>query len=729
MIDKWFLNDINEVLEHHNRLVITDALGEGEFLLEYLPPTVTRIDVESNDLSEIDARYRAETEHREDNVVFYTKQMKGQLKFLLEYAETNGCIVLDDMEQYIKTHLFDETHENTELSKTELLMAAKLSKGKDLKWWKGVCNRIIPPMDTDKLIIDLLSNPADTKKNTDIDIWNVLVKEVYAVIDKPQTEQPVEVMAQTIMDAIFKGLLNNHISSKLLNIYYKCIDSTPMKKRMEQYIGAFNIPKDASPLKAHPDHCFVELDKKIFRMLSKTLEDDGFIENYLQAVSLRIKRENSYKATWLKDVKTILDFKNKKLNEITSIDDFTIYYKDVFAPLDSAIRHLYAEWLNEENILRPYQYLYEQYNKELLGKWFTLTKQYIPSQKNVIRYEFASTGRTAIIVCDGLRLEIAETIVQNVKFHNNRKTAYAMLPSVTENGMSALFGCNKVELDANKRYQHLQEELPDIQIIQLEKLNNSITASKLVLLFGDIDQVGEKKQLAALKDINAYEELLTKKIKELFSMGYHKVVLMTDHGFVITGILDEADKVVAPKGADKVEERFCTATERLATESLIERQFDFNNSSYQYFAKTDKPFRTKGCYGYSHGGFTPQECIIPVYEFTQDKALEMLEISISNKNALKEVTGNHFTVKLKAGGNKDSFYLDERRIIVEFYDQDKLLTSIPTFKMKHDETQEFEYDMPASGKIKVVVVDAETKKQIDYCSIEKFDARGLDGLL
>jgi hypothetical protein len=723
------LNDINEVLEHHNRLVITDALGEGEFLLEYLPPTVTRIDVESNDLSEIDARYRAETEHREDNVVFYTKQMKGQLKFLLEYAETNGCIVLDDMEQYIKTHLFDETHENTELSKTELLMAAKLSKGKDLKWWKGVCNRIIPPMDTDKLIIDLLSNPADTKKNTDIDIWNVLVKEVYAVIDKPQTEQPVEVMAQTIMDAIFKGLLNNHISSKLLNIYYKCIDSTPMKKRMEQYIGAFNIPKDASPLKAHPDHCFVELDKKIFRMLSKTLEDDGFIENYLQAVSLRIKRENSYKATWLKDVKTILDFKNKKLNEITSIDDFTIYYKDVFAPLDSAIRHLYAEWLNEENILRPYQYLYEQYNKELLGKWFTLTKQYIPSQKNVIRYEFASTGRTAIIVCDGLRLEIAETIVQNVKFHNNRKTAYAMLPSVTENGMSALFGCNKVELDANKRYQHLQEELPDIQIIQLEKLNNSITASKLVLLFGDIDQVGEKKQLAALKDINAYEELLTKKIKELFSMGYHKVVLMTDHGFVITGILDEADKVVAPKGADKVEERFCTATERLATESLIERQFDFNNSSYQYFAKTDKPFRTKGCYGYSHGGFTPQECIIPVYEFTQDKALEMLEISISNKNALKEVTGNHFTVKLKAGGNKDSFYLDERRIIVEFYDQDKLLTSIPTFKMKHDETQEFEYDMPASGKIKVVVVDAETKKQIDYCSIEKFDARGLDGLL
>jgi hypothetical protein len=29
------LNDISEVLEHHHRLVITDALGDGEFLLEH----------------------------------------------------------------------------------------------------------------------------------------------------------------------------------------------------------------------------------------------------------------------------------------------------------------------------------------------------------------------------------------------------------------------------------------------------------------------------------------------------------------------------------------------------------------------------------------------------------------------------------------------------------------------------------------------------------------------
>ena len=37
MIDKWFQNDINKVLAVHDRMVVTDALGEGGFLLDYLP--------------------------------------------------------------------------------------------------------------------------------------------------------------------------------------------------------------------------------------------------------------------------------------------------------------------------------------------------------------------------------------------------------------------------------------------------------------------------------------------------------------------------------------------------------------------------------------------------------------------------------------------------------------------------------------------------------------------
>ena len=97
-------------------------------------------------------------------MVFYKQNTPDSLCFLLEYAETYGCIVLDDMEAYIRKHLFEGIKENTELGKQELLMAAKLSKGKDLNWWHGVSKGIIKPLDTDGLVIDLLHHPKEIKK-------------------------------------------------------------------------------------------------------------------------------------------------------------------------------------------------------------------------------------------------------------------------------------------------------------------------------------------------------------------------------------------------------------------------------------------------------------------------------------------------------------------------------------------------------------------------------------
>ena len=71
---------------------------------------------------------------------------------------------------------------------------------------------------------------------------------------------------------------------------------------------------------------------------------------------------------------------------------------------------------------------------------------------------------------------------------------------------------------------------------------------RLVLNYGDIDEVGEKKQLGALKDITNYEPELREKIAHLFRLGYNKIVLTTDHGFALTGLLDEADKEPRPEG-------------------------------------------------------------------------------------------------------------------------------------------------------------------------------------
>lgn len=731
MIDKWFVNDINEVLGQQGRVVVADAKGEGKFLLDFLPQTVVLLEVGDTELDEIKAKYEAEAHHAGESVAFYLHRPKDSLTFLLEYAEIQGCIVLDDMESYIRKHLFADIHLNTELSKQELILAAKLSRGKDQNWWKAVCMRAIQPLDRDQLVLDLLVSPRQVAEDMDKEVWQIFCQEVYALMGKPQTQQPAEVMAGAVMDTIFDGLFHNNISAPLLAIYNRCVSSHAMDEKMADYIRGFALPKDADPLAAHPDYPFWALDESLMRRMSHAIENGEFLANYVHFIEERIqgKLASTYKASWLADIKTVVEYQNEKLYQVSSLDDFAVYYRDHFAPLDTAIRHLYAAWLHEEKVLRPFQFLYEQQEKELLDKWFALTADYQPTQRDLLKEKFSGNGRIAILVCDGLRLEMAESIYQHAKSKKKNDYAFAMLPSVTENGMSALFGCDGVEDLAQKRYAHLLAEDSEAEVILAEKLNSSITARHLILMFGDIDLVGEKKQMAALKDINGYEKEIAEKIETLLDMGYNKVYVTADHGFVITGILDEADKIPVPNGdIKKLEERFCLVNARLQdSKGLVEREDDFCDSAYQYYAKSDKPFKTKGVYGYSHGGFTPQECIIPIYEFSQDAAAEALHVSITNKKDLQAVAGQYFKLKLQAESSTDVFK-QERRMEIHFFEGSKEL-SIQIVTIKQGQLLDNnEFVMPASGKAKVVLVDASTKEQIDYCEVKGSSARDLDDL-
>ena len=53
MIEKWFVNDINEVLGQQGRVVVTDAKGEEKFLLDFLPHDMVLLEVGDTALDEI----------------------------------------------------------------------------------------------------------------------------------------------------------------------------------------------------------------------------------------------------------------------------------------------------------------------------------------------------------------------------------------------------------------------------------------------------------------------------------------------------------------------------------------------------------------------------------------------------------------------------------------------------------------------------------------------------
>lgn len=732
MIETWFLNDVRDKIDSHHRLVVTDTRGEGEFLLRHLPRRYNIIRV-ANAAQEVTSRIKAERDYADRNVVFYTRISQKALASLQEYAKTCGCIVLDDMEAYLKDVLFRNLGIHTHVSAERLLMAAKMGKGKDENWWRGVAEGIINPMDTKSLLIEFLANPTAFASQQDEDVYMQLQQEACRLTNRPYTPQQPEVFAGEVMKCIFDALAHNNISDELLDAYYTMADSNEMTERLKDEIFSYEIPSDVSPLQAHKDHPFAELDKKFFRMLSKAISLHDDLQPYKTYLTERLssQKARAYKSEWLKHVVTLLNFNVGQPNLLTTLDAFADYYKKEFAGLDTAMRHLYVVWLNEPATIRPVQEYYEIQNKVMLDAWYNLVDGYEPTQQGLLKAFFAgASGRTAVIVCDGLRLEMAEAIAKR-KFvngiHIKRETAWSMLPSVTPNGMSALYGLASPIGDSTaKRHAELNNSVPDVEIMQLMMFNSSVTAQHLVLLYGDIDQIGEKKQLAGLSDIANYEVELYDKITELLRVGFQNVFVTTDHGFVITGLLEEADKMPVPAGAT-AEERFAVSDNPMDDCGLIKRHDVWTHGQYQYYARTDKPFRTRGAYGYAHGGMTPQECLIPAYQFSQELALNELKVTIGNKQDLSAVAGQFYKIKL-CGIGDGSLYESSRKVKLLFYDEagnnvkeSTMLTVVVNATMETEDTLNH-------SSLKVVVVDALTTAQLDSCIIKKSSSRDLGDL-
>ena len=732
MIGIWFKEDIERILGEHRYVVVTDANGEGGFLLNYLPKDIKQIPI-SNEFSEIEAKYLAESEYADSPLLFYAKKKATQLTFLQEYVQTGGLLVLDDMEVYIKQKLFDATGRNTHLTKDQLLLAAKLSEGKNKNWWQSVADGITEPMRLEDWLLDFLHAPTATKGKMDETVWNVFRSEVYRLIDKPQTEQPAEAMAHEVVNTILQLLVDNTIDGLLLEVYYQWADSTEKIDTLRKYADNYVLSADINPLKAHPNHPFAALDRQLMLMLSNALklhQNTNDMTNYIKQRT-QDRKARAFKPQWLKSVLFLCTFKIEGIDQVTTYQDMETYYRLHFASLDTAMRRIYTAWLNEPATLRPLQEHYTILNNELLTYWFGINDKYIATQKDIVVNALSGEKRTAVIVCDGLRLEIAEAVVNDITDKNvkiDRKTALTVLPSVTENGMSALFGCSEPIMNAQSRYNILKSVYDDVVIMPLNMLNDGVTANRLVLNYGDIDEVGEKKQLGALKDISNYEPELREKIAHLFRLGYNKIVLTTDHGFVLTGLLDEADKEPRPEGNIlKIEERFVLTKEPLSATNLIERTGSYFNSDYQYYAKTDKPFKTTGKYGYSHGGFTPQECIIPAYELNIESNDMALRVMISNKKELKAVTGNYFTVKLLAEGCESDLFRNERKVKLLLYAGNKMVSGNQIYSMKPGKTVHVEFEL-TNGIDKVIVVDKDTSEQIDSCAISKSLSRDIDDL-
>ncbi|MDD3968941.1 MAG: hypothetical protein PHT18_09150 [Proteiniphilum sp.] len=746
MTDKWIIQDIENQIARRNRVVIIDPAGDCAYLLPHIEKqhyTILKTDANNTEewqriQEELLLRYEAESKHNTEKVIFYATRPKEKLSFLFDYCFTHGCVDLSNPVEWLRKKIFAATGHQITLENPMLLTAAKLGVGKNIAWWKEILQKLKELVSIEDELIPFLCDPEKFFRDKEVDVKRLYEEKFFELIGQSYRKIPARTLATEVANHLFSCLVNNDISPELLSIYHKWIDSNTYSRALHDYINTYKIDPQLNIWNVHPDHCFIAIDKQQLQQITSNFRDKAYVKEKLQKLQQRIKSQktSNFVPQWWDDVATLVSFDNKALTQCNTFEKICTFYTSTFYKADRAIRKLYESFLQEEAIVRPLQEHYESLNHELLQRWYEYSNEFLSNQQGYLPKLLAQAKPgTAIIIGDGVRYEIAAFVASQLKHKCKISlgTMLADMPSETEHNMSALYVGTDQLLPVHKdREKSLTETTgKEITYLNLEALHYGIKADYLVLTYKDIDSAGEKLQMGAIKLFSEFENVLTEKIQLLLNMGYQQVHLITDHGFVLTGLLDESDKIEPfITGKKEVHERFLRTVEKQSDKDLLMFERPYGEFKYVYASKNHRPFKSKGVYGFSHGGFTPQEIILPNFVFSKEiEATKGLEVNIVNKKELGEVTGELFSIKIQATSKADDLFSAFRKIQVLLYANNIAYSSSNIITIDQGVTQSFDFSFGGHDEIIAVIVDASTQEQIDSVKVKKSNARDLGGLM
>lgn len=737
MIEKWLRNEIDKKICNSNRIVILDQSSRWKFLVDAACTDICLYSTKDysskwqQKQDELFLRHEIEKNHKNDQVVIYVSRELAADSFLIEYAKTGGCIELAT--EWVRDVLLKETSLQVSLTDDELYTACQLGIFKDINWWKKVVQKIEGLLSIENDILDFFDNPNGFLESKTPAVKNLYIQEFCKLLQQPVQDKPADTFASEIARHIFTGILEGNISEKEYVIYCKWIDSRNHESSFKKYLGEYQLPSTIDIDKVKDNHCFDVVDKKYLTKLVENINNASEVKNILDKIKkrLKFKKSNPYIAKWWQDIADIMDF-TVVCND-ASIDGISRYYTVEFSKTDRSMRRILTYLKADINIVKPIQEYYERMNQDLLKSWFAHYGEYQESQKGYLVNLIKNTSKKiAIIVGDGVRYEVADSVASRVAsdISVDKKFMYAGLPSETEHNMSALYTTDgKIIAEKKEREKKLSDETgKDITYMQLDEVNGTTDGEILVLTYKDIDDAGEKMQQGMLRLVDEFEDILVEKIQLLLHLGYKEVHLVTDHGFVLTGILEESDKIPTDdiSGGKKVSERYIRSVDEQSVSKYISIEEHYENYNYVNFAKSSRPFVSTGKYGYSHGGFTPQEVVIPNFVFTYNKQNQM-DVDITNKKDLIDIAGNILTVKFSSGEAKDVLSY-QRKVRVLLYVGDKIVDKSSIISISPGSQEKVELSLDSATEGVVVIIDEDTKDQLDKAKVTKSQMRDLGGL-
>ena len=743
MIDLWFKNDLQSIFEKHPVAVFIDESGDAEFLLRTVGNEFTIHRTES-EIEELHVKYLIERERTSpEKSLIYTCSQKEELKFVREYCETNGCLEIRYLQNYIKDKVHQTLNLNINLPKEELIAAAKVSIGKDQTYWMDLSHKGSTEIfDLNEELLPFIHDPeVYSKEKYDAQLRETFYRKVNDLLGQEYLAKPAATLANEVVKIMLDGLANGNCNKVLETVYKSWLDSVSFKDSFNGYLGNYSLPATIDIWSVDVNHPFRLVDEQWLADIGAHVADKGDLPNFLAKIRQRdgSKQAQALDITFWSDVIVLLEFDPMDISYLSSFSECVEFHKKHFCKLDTAIRNLYAEFLNKIDLLEPFQELYKEHVSVFLDKWFKYWGGYEETQAGALqRIIDSNSEKTAVIVGDGVAYEIAEQVAGKVKdlFSLTKDSIIADIPSETKNNMSRIYMDNGVvEAIQNNREKYLAAQNPDttIDFIGLDEVNEEARPGQfLICTYKDIDDMGEKLQQKALKYFPETINFFADKISQLLNSGYAKVYLITDHGFVLTGLLSEADKIsITPNGDFDRAERYIYTQDMQAelTQTLVETKKDYKQFNYLYFARNINPFKTPGLYGFSHGGACPQELVTPFFCWERsDNSTESLSVAIENKSELKDVTGELFQIKIRSDEGAGDLFSMERKVYLVFFANKAQINKSDVFSIKRNEDITKEYTFDGNPEIEVQLLDAATKQQLDRAVIKQNKDRDLGGL-
>jgi len=278
-------------------------------------------------------------------------------------------------------------------------------------------------------------------------------------------------------------------------------------------------------------------------------------------------------------------------------------------------------------------------------------------QVNEATAEYAVAGE-AVFFVDGLRFDTAQRLAAKLQGLGEIQldSNWAALPSVTATAKAAVtpvhdrltgrltdrdFEPSLADDDKDFSSHYLRKFLNEKGWQYLEEGESGDPASNAWLQSGDIDKEGHVKGLKLAARIDTLLDEVVERAEELIAAGWRKIRIVTDHGWILTP--RPMAKVDLPKHLTETRWGRCAVIKDSVDSGYQQVGWYWNSAVSIAMAPGVCSF--KAGQNYDHGGLSLQECMTPVIQIRNTKAVAAVSAVAA---ALSDIRWLGLTCKIQA---------------------------------------------------------------------------------